>query len=53
MKLEVTQAQLDAIKHIKDDIHAMIGTDCEENNKIWTQKVMLINRMLKKNGLAN
>jgi hypothetical protein len=53
MKIDVTPAQLAAIKHIKDDIHAMIGTDCEETNKIWAQKVMLINRMLKKNGLAN
>lgn len=51
MKIEITPAQLEAIKHLADDISAMIGSNGEED-QIWERKVMLIDRMLKKNNLA-
>lgn len=50
MKIEITKAQLDAIKKLTDDIDAMIGSAQGENDEIWSKYVRLIDRMLEKNG---
>ncbi len=50
MKLEVTKAQLEAIKSLTDDCAGMIGGGCEEADRIWSKHIRLIDRMLRKNG---
>lgn len=50
MKLEVTKAQLEAIKYLTDDCAGMIGGGCEEADRIWSKHIRLIDRMLRKNG---
>lgn len=50
MKLEVTKAQLEAIKALTDDCAGMIGGGCEEADRIWSKHIRLIDRMLRKNG---
>lgn len=47
MKIEVTEAQLEAIKNLTNDIIAMIG--CGEYDKEWKHNINLIDRMLVKN----
>ncbi len=48
MKIEITKAQLQAIKNMKDDIEAMIG--CGEDDDIqWKKNIRIVNSMLKKN----
>ena len=49
MKIEITEAQLEAIKTITNDISAMVG--CSEDDKCWKKCVRLIDNMLKKNNL--
>lgn len=50
MKLDVTPAQLEAIKRLTDDCASMIGCGNEESDKAWSRNVDLVDRMLKKNG---
>lgn len=50
MKLDVTPAQLEAIKRLTDDCASMIGCGDEASDKAWLRNVVLIDRMLKKNG---
>ncbi|EPN1620225.1 hypothetical protein ACTV1I_002547 [Cronobacter dublinensis] len=52
MKLDVTPAQLEAIKRIADDVDAMIGCGEAASDKAWSRSVNLIDRMLAKNGLS-
>ena len=49
MKIEITEAQLEAIKTITNDISAMVG--CSEDDKCWKKRVRLTDNMLKKNNL--
>ena len=49
MNLKVTKAQLQAIKNAKDDMTSMLGV--AEDDSHWIKNIMLINRMLKNNGL--
>ena len=50
MKLEVTPAQLEAIKRLTDDCASMVGCGEDESDKAWSKNIDLIDRMLKKNG---
>ncbi|HDW0515903.1 TPA: hypothetical protein RKZ19_002961 [Enterobacter asburiae] len=50
MKLDVTPAQLEAIKRLTDDCASMVGCGEEESDKAWSRNISLIDRMLKKNG---
>lgn len=50
MKLDVTPAQLEAIKKLTDDCCSMIGGGDEETDALWSKYIDLIDRMLKKNG---
>lgn len=53
IKLEVTEAQLKAIKEMADTLSAMLG--CSDEGSFDTdvkRQIMLIDRMLKKNKLA-
>ncbi|MEP9172134.1 hypothetical protein I6L58_21620 [Enterobacter cancerogenus] len=50
MKLDVTPAQLEAIKRLTDDCASMVGCGEEESDKAWSKNIDLIDRMLKKNG---
>ncbi|MBF9845973.1 hypothetical protein I4P56_09100 [Enterobacter hormaechei] len=50
MKLDVTPAQLEAIKRLTDDCASMVGCGEEESDKAWSRNIALIDRMLKKNG---
>jgi len=50
MKLDVTPAQIEAIKRLTDDCASMIGCGEEESDKAWSKNIVLIDRMLKKNG---
>lgn len=50
MKLDVTPAQLEAIKRLTDDCASMIGCGDDDSDKAWARYVDLIDRMLKKNG---
>ena len=50
MKIDVTPAQLEAIKRLVDDCDAMIGCGNEEEDAAWINNVKLIDRMLEKNG---
>ncbi|CAD5863882.1 hypothetical protein [Escherichia coli] len=49
MKLDVTPAQLEAIKRLTDDCASMIGSGEDDSDKAWARYVGLIDRMLKKN----
>jgi hypothetical protein len=51
IKLEVTEAQLNAIISITDDISAMTGCNGEvHGDQTWTKNVRLVDRMLINNG---
>lgn len=50
MKLDVTPAQLEAIKRLTDDCASMIGSGEDDSDKAWARYVVLIDCMLKKNG---
>jgi len=50
MKIEVTEAQLKAIKSMADDMSAMLG--CGDNDKIWAKNIKMIDNLLAKNKLA-
>lgn len=50
MKLDVTPAQLEAIKRLTDDMASMIGCGESESDEIWHKNVKLVDRMLEKNG---
>lgn len=50
MKLDVTPAQLEAIKRLTDNCRTMIGSGEGESDKAWSRNIALIDRMLKKNG---
>ncbi|ELR7052261.1 hypothetical protein QRK99_001131 [Escherichia coli] len=50
MKLDVTPAQLEAIKRLTDDCASMVGCGEAESDKAWSRNIVLIDRMLKKNG---
>lgn len=49
MKIEITKAQLEAIKNMADDMSAMVG--CGDNDKIWIKYIKHVDKMLKNNGL--
>jgi len=51
LKIEITKAQLEAIKNLTDDVDSMIGTAPGENGELWIKYVRLIDRMLAKNGM--
>lgn len=50
MKLEVTKAQLEAIKQLTDDCASMVGCGEDSSDEIWQKRINLIDRMLAKNG---
>ena len=50
MKINVTPAQLEAIKRLTDDCASMIGCGNYEADKVWLRNVKLIARMLESNG---
>lgn len=52
MKIDVTPAQLEAIKRLADDCASMIGCGNYEADKVWSRNVELIDRMLESNGLS-
>jgi len=52
VKLDVTPAQLEAIKRMVDDVDAMIGCGDSASDKAWERNVNLIDSMLAKNGLS-
>lgn len=49
IKIEITEAQLEAIKDLTDDISSMIG--CGNTDDRWEEQVKLIDAMLEKNKL--
>ena len=51
MKIEITSAQLEAIKNMSDDVSGMIGGGDSQVNKNWNHYVRIIDRMLEKNNL--
>lgn len=50
MKLNVTPAQLEAIKRLTDDCDSMLGCGNEDADKAWERNIKLIDRMLENNG---
>ncbi|KIO75594.1 hypothetical protein TH53_19850 [Pedobacter lusitanus] len=57
MKVEITMAQLQSIKKMKDDIEAMLGGGGDVDDPIngdpdkhWIRHIRNINNFLKKNG---
>lgn len=50
MKLDVTPAQLEAIKRLADDVDSMIGCGEYGSDEAWRNNVRLVDRMLEKNG---
>lgn len=50
MKINVTPAQIEAIKRLTDDCASMIGCGNYEADKAWSRNVKLIDRMLDSNG---
>jgi len=52
LKIEITKAQLEAIKNLTDDVDGMIGAAPGENDELWSKYVKLIDRMLAKNGIS-
>ena len=51
MKIEVTKAQLEAIKDLTNDCSAMVGGGDEKTDKLWKHRIMMIDKMLTKNNL--
>ena len=49
IKLEITEAQLNAIMEIVDESSAMIGVG-EDEDKLRIKRIKLFDRMLKNNG---
>lgn len=49
-KLELTEAQLNALINITDEASSMIGCGDPEDDKIRLKSVRLVDRMLKNNG---
>lgn len=49
IKLEITEAQLNAIIEIVDESSAMIGVG-EDEDKLRIKRIKLFDRMLKNNG---
>lgn len=49
IKIEITDAQLKAIRNLANDVSSMIG--CSDNDKEWEHYIKLIDNMLKKNKL--
>ncbi|WP_316515332.1 hypothetical protein [Klebsiella aerogenes] len=52
MKIDVTPAQLEAIKRLTDDCDSMIGCGNDDADKAWARNVKLIDRMLANNGFS-
>ncbi len=52
MKLEITEAQLNAIKRMADDIEAMCGGYDDEVEMNFQKNLRLVDRFLKKNNLS-
>lgn len=50
MKVEITCAQLEAIKSMTDEVSAMCGGGGDDAD--WRRYIMLVDRMLKKNSLS-
>lgn len=50
-RLNVTPAQLRALLNLLDDIEAMSGGGGSEQDEIWWRYVVLLRRMLRKNGV--
>tara|TARA_R100001244_G_scaffold130831_1_gene103349 strand:+ start:254 stop:436 length:183 start_codon:yes stop_codon:yes gene_type:complete len=50
IKLEITEAQLEAIISITDECSSSIGMGSKEDDAHRNKCVMLVDRMLKKNG---
>ncbi|HED3233482.1 hypothetical protein IFY68_05655 (plasmid) [Klebsiella pneumoniae] len=50
MKIEITPAQLEAIRELTDDCASMIGCGEDDSDRIWLKRIRLIDRMLTKNG---
>ena len=51
MKIEVTKAQLEAIKNLADDISGMLGQGDPWPDRAWIKHIEDIDRMLKMNNL--
>lgn len=54
MKVEITKAQIEAIKDTVEDLRAMIGCEGDDDNdvdKAWKKQIRLIDNFLNKNGL--
>jgi len=49
MIVNITKAQLEAIKNLADDTYAMLG--CGDNDKYWKHHIRLIDNFLSKNKL--
>lgn len=52
MKLQFTEAQLNALMALVDDVEGMIGGGDAGTDAIWSRHVDALDRMLKKNGLS-
>lgn len=52
MKINVTPAQLEAIKRLTDDCDSIIGCGNHEADKAWSRNVKLVDKMLESNGHA-
>jgi len=50
IKLELTEAQFNAIIHLRDDAEGMLGNGEDGPDRIWVHQIRLIDRMLKNNG---
>ena len=48
MKVEITRAQIEAIKSLTDDADSMIGAS--DRDKYWVKYIKLIDRFLENNG---
>lgn len=51
MRIEVTKAQLRAIKNLADTISAMVGCSDKQTDKDFKHSVKMVDVMLTKNGL--
>lgn len=52
MKIEVTPAQLEAIKKLTDDCASMVGCGEYDSDRIWLRHIRLIDRMLAKKVIS-